>query len=123
MSTRTEKVSDLMKDEISRLILREMRDPRIGFVTVTGTAVSPDLRLVKVHVSVLGSPEVRQVSLKALNNASAFFRRSLFKNLRLRHAPEVVFRLDESLDQGERIDEVLRAIHADEAARAADEEE
>ncbi|MBI4168903.1 MAG: 30S ribosome-binding factor RbfA, partial [Acidobacteria bacterium] len=74
MSIRTDRVSDLMKDEISRLILRELRDPRIGFVTVTGTSVSPDLRLVRVFVSVLGDDAARQASLKALNNAAALLR-------------------------------------------------
>lgn len=111
MSTRTDRVSDLIKDEISRLLLREVRDPRVGFVTITGAAVSPDLKNVRVFVSILGEPEARQASIKALNSAAGFFRRTLFKNLRLRFAPTVRFQLDQSLDQGDRIERVLRRIH------------
>jgi ribosome-binding factor A len=111
VSTRTDRVSDLIKDEISRLLLREVRDPRVGFVTITGAAVSPDLKNVRVFVSILGEPEAREASIKALNSAAGFFRRTLFRNLRLRVAPAVHFQLDESLDQGERIERVLRQIH------------
>lgn len=122
MTTRQERVSDLIKDEISRLLLREVRDPRVGFVTITGVTVSPDLRSVRVYVSVLGDVAARDASLRALNSASGFFRRSIFRNLRLRYSPAIDFRLDESLDRGERIDEVLRKIHEN-ASPGADEEE
>lgn len=124
MTTRQDKVSDLIKDEICRLLLREVRDPRIGFVTITGASASPDLRSVVVFVSVLGEPAAREGALKALNSAAGFFKRSLFHNLRLRYAPAVSFRLDDSLERGERIDKVLRTIQ--EQARTGayrDEEE
>ena len=123
MSTRTERVSDLVKDEISRLLLREMRDPRIGFVTITGVTASPDLKSLRVFVSILGEPAARENSLRALNHASGFFRRALFHNLGLRHAPTVTFRLDDSLDRGERIDKVLRHIHEQRDSTATEEEE
>jgi len=123
VSTRTDRVSDLIKDEISRLLLREVRDPRVGFVTITGASVSPDLKAVRIHVSVLAEPAARQESLKALNAAAGFFRRALFKNLRLRFAPAVSFHLDESLDRGDRIERVLRQIHGKEDAAAVQDEE
>lgn len=125
MSTRTDRVSDLIKGEVSRLLLREVRDPRVGFVTITGATVSPDLKNVRVFVSILGEPQARQASIKALNSASGFFRRALFKNLGLRFAPAVRFELDESLDQGDRIERVLQQIHEGGGApsRAGDEEE
>jgi ribosome-binding factor A len=124
VSTRTDRVSDLIKDEISRLLVREVRDPRVGFATITGASVSPDLKAVKVYVSVLAQPAARQESVKALNSASGFFRRSLFKNLRLRFAPAVSFHLDESLDRGDRIERVLRQIHGEgQDPPAPDEEE
>ena len=123
MSTRTDRVSDLIKDEISRLLLREVRDPRVGFVTITGASVSPDLKAVRVYVSVLAAPEARQESVKALNAAAAFFRRTLFKNLRLRFAPAVSFHLDESLETGDRIERVLRQIHGEDRAAAVPDEE
>jgi ribosome-binding factor A len=123
VSTRTDRVSDLIKDEISRLLLREVRDPRVGFVTITGASVSPDLKAVRIHVSVLAEPAARQESLKALNAAAGFFRRALFKNLRLRFAPAVSFHLDESLDRGDRIERVLRQIHGNEDSAVAQDEE
>lgn len=122
MTTRQDRVSDLIKDEISRLLLREVRDPRIGFVTITAVSVSPDLRNVRVHVSVLGDGAARDASIRALNSASGFFRRSLFKNLRLRHSPVIDFRLDDSLDRGERIDRVLRRIHEGAGSGPGEEE-
>jgi len=123
VTTRQEKVSDLIKDEISRLLLREVRDPRVGFVTVTGTEISPDLKSVRVFVSVLGDAPAREVGLKALNSAAGFFRKSLFKNLRLRFAPSVVFIHDDSLDRGDRIERVLRQIHEADHRAGGEEEE
>lgn len=122
MSTRTNRVADLIRDEVSRMLLRELRDPRIGFVTITGASVSPDLRNVRLYVSVMGEAGARDESLQALNNASGFVRRTVFKNLRLRHSPTISFHLDESLDRGARIEEVLREIHAGDTAAVDDEE-
>jgi ribosome-binding factor A len=116
-------MSDLIKDEISRLLLREVRDPRVGFVTITGVSVSPDLRNARVFFSVLGDGDARQASLAALTSASGFFRRSVFKTLRLRHPMTIAFELDESLDQGERIERALRKIHEDEDARVRRDDE
>jgi len=123
VSTRTERVSDLIQGEISRLLLREVRDPRVGFATITGATVSPDLKSVRVHVSVLAEPAARQVSIKALNAAAGFFRRALFRNLRLRFAPSVLFVLDESLDRGDRSERVLREIHDQDGPRTPGDEE
>ena len=111
MSTRTDRMSDLIRDEISRLLLREIHDPRIGFVTLTGASVSPDMRNVRVFVSVLGDAAARDASLEALQSATGFIQRSLFRNLRLRYPPEVTFELDDSLERGERIEQMLREIH------------
>lgn len=122
MSTRTDKVADLIRDEVSRLLLRELRDPRIGFATVTGASVTPDLRSVRVFVSVLAQPDAREDSIQALNNAAGFVRRALFKNLRLRNSPAVTFQLDDSLDHGERIERVLKTIHEDSVASDGAEE-
>ena len=114
MGVRRERVADQIKEEISRMLLREIRDPRVGFVTITGTSVSPDLRNARVFVSVLGTPEAREDSLRALNSAAGFLRRGLFKRLRLRYSPVLEFVLDDSLDRGERIERLLQGIHADE---------
>jgi len=110
VSTRTERLSDLVREEISRLLLREIKDPRIGFVTITGASVSPDLHHVKVFVSVLGEEAAREDSILALRSASGFVQRALFRNLRLKHSPVVTFHLDDSMERGERIERVLRQI-------------
>jgi ribosome-binding factor A len=113
LSTRTERMSDLIRDEISRLLLREIHDPRIGFVTLTGVDVSPDLRNAKVYVSVLGDEAARAASLDALQNAAGYMQRALFRNLRLRYSPALSFHLDDSLERGQRIEKVLRQLHED----------
>ncbi len=123
MSSRRDRVSDLVRDEISRLLLHEVRDPRVGFATITGALMSPDLRSARVFVSVLGDAAARAGSIKALNSAAGFFQRTLFHNLRLRFAPKVTFRLDDSLDRGERIDRVLRTIHQQQTAGTRTDEE
>jgi ribosome-binding factor A len=111
VSTRTERVSDLIRSEVARLIRAELRDPRVGFVTVTGADVTPDLKTARVFVSILGDEAARRAGLEALNHAAGYFRRTLFKNLRLRFAPSVTFVFDGSLDRAERIDRVLRSLH------------
>jgi ribosome-binding factor A len=122
LSTRTERLSDLIRDEISRLLLREIKDPRIGFVTITGVTVSPDARHARVFVSVLGEESVREATLEALQSASGFIQRALFKNLSLRHSPAVIFLLDDSMERGERIERVLKRIH-DEAGSSNEGDE
>ena len=122
MGMRQERVSDQIRDEISRLIQREVRDPRIGFVTVTGASVTADLRIARVYISVLGEPATREESLHALQSAAGYLRRALFKKLRLRYSPALEFILDESLDRGERIESLLREIREErEAAESVDE--
>jgi ribosome-binding factor A len=113
VSTRTDRMADLIRDEISRLLLRDIHDPRIGFVTLTGVSVSPDLRVVRVFVSVLGDEEAREASLKALNGAAGYVQRALFRNLRLRYSPAVSFHIDDSIERGERIERALRQIHGE----------
>ena len=122
MTTRTNKVADLIRDEGSRLLLRDLRDPRIGFVTITGASVTPDLRSARIFVSVLGDDGAREDSLQALNHAAGFVRRELFRNLRLRHSPSVTFLLDESINRGARIEEVLREIQEDAPDTPEDED-
>lgn len=115
MGMRRERVSDQIKEEISRLLQREVRDPRIGFVTVTGASVTADLRSARVYVSVLGEASAREESLRALQSAAGYLRRALFKTLRLRYSPALEFVLDDSLDRGERIERLLRGLREERA--------
>lgn len=107
---RADRVSDELQRELSDIILRQMRDPRIGYVTVTGVEVSKDIRYAKVYVSVLGDAEARATTMDGLTRATGFIRTELGRRLRLRHVPEILFRYDESIEHGAHIDQLLREI-------------
>jgi len=92
------------------MLSRDVKDRRIGFVTVTGVDLSPDLRHAKVFVSILGSLEERKRSLQALNHASGFIRHGLGQRIRMKHLPDLQFNQDQSLDYGERIDHLLEEL-------------
>jgi ribosome-binding factor A len=116
---RLNRVGGAIKEEISRLLLREIKDPRIGFVTITRVHVSKDLRSVKVYFSVLGDQSVRADSLTGLNSAKGFVRRELGRRLRLRYVPDIVFSFDPSLEEMSRLAEVIHEIH--EGEKSGDE--
>lgn len=110
-SQRIEKVQELIKEEISEIIRREVKHPGIGFVTVTSVEASPDLRHAKVFVSILGDDAERQRGLKALQAASGFIRSALGRRIRLRFLPEIAFKLDTSIDHGIKIQQLLKEIN------------
>ena len=111
MSERTERVEELLREEISRIISREVHDPRVGFVTVTGVDVSPDLRHATVWVSTIGQPAERQQTLRALGRAMPFVRRELGV-LRLRRIPELHLRADDTVERGTRVLQILQGIES-----------
>ncbi len=114
MSNRRQRqVAELLHQEISLLIQRQVRDPRLGFVTVTGVEVTPDLRLAHIYVSVLGGDDEVKQALKGLKSAAGFFRHELGSSLSLRFIPELSFRLDTSLEQGLHIDHLLDSLHSE----------
>ena len=108
MSRRTERVGEMLREEVSTLLQRQLKDPRLGFVTITGADVSPDLRHAKVFVSVLGTTEERTKSLEALGHARGFLRSELSKRARLRTVPELTFLEDEAAETGSRIFALLQ---------------
>jgi len=110
MPHRRERVGDQVRAELSRLLLRNLRDPRIGFATVTEVRMSGDLRSARVYVSVLGTPSQRQATLAALDAAGGFLRGEIARSLKLRYAPELRFQPDLSLEQGSRIEELLEGV-------------
>jgi ribosome-binding factor A len=110
-SRRQRQVSELLHQEISQLIQRGTKDPRLGFVTVTGVEVSPDLRVAKVHVTVLGDEADGKSAMAGLTSASGFFRHELRQNLSLRYIPELSFKLDKSLEYGLKIDRLLDSLN------------
>ena len=110
MSYRSDRLAHELKVQISLIMSREMRDPRIGLTTVTDARVSPDLRYARVYMSVLGSPDEQTQTLAALNQASGFIRRLLSSRLRLRHSPELTFAFDQSVQYGARMEEILNEV-------------
>lgn len=110
-SPRSERVAELIREEIAKMITRGLKDPRIGFVSVMGVKMSPDLHYANVYVSLYGSEKEKKSSLIALRNSEGFVRRELGKYLRMRTTPEVRFMEDDSLNQVYHLEEVIREIH------------
>jgi len=102
-----------IQHEISQILLRNLKDRRIGFVTVTGVEMSPDLRHAKVYVSTMGNAAEKKASLDTLNHAEGWIRRELGQRIRIKFLPEIVFHYDTSQEYGERIDRLLDEIHED----------
>jgi ribosome-binding factor A len=107
---RLDRVNQLIKEEVSMLLQRELKDPRLGFVTVTEVEVSKDLRQAKVFVSVLGDEQQWKSSLAALGSARGFVRNWLRQHLDLRVTPEVDFRADRSMEHAARIQSLLKQV-------------
>ncbi len=105
---RSERVSDQIKREIADILMRKIKDPRIGFVTVTDVELADDLRNAKVFVSVLGAEHA--ATIKGLESASAFIRAELGRRMRLKFVPELLFRYDDSAERGAHIMELLSEV-------------
>ena len=111
-SIKNTRINQEVQKELSTLILREVKDPRISPLTsVSAVEVAPDLKTAKVYISVMGSDEQKEETLKGLKNASAFLRSRLAHNLNLRNTPELIFRLDDSIEYGMKMDELLASLH------------
>ena len=107
---RSEKVADLIHREISEMLLKTVKDPRIGFVTITRVDVSVDCRSAKVYFSVAGTLEERERSEKGLNSAKGYVRKELGRRIRLRYTPEIIFKFDPSIEYAIHIGEVIRDL-------------
>ncbi|MDH7500692.1 MAG: 30S ribosome-binding factor RbfA [candidate division NC10 bacterium] len=107
---RADRVSGLLKEEISRLIQKDLKDPRVGFVTITRVSLSRDLRYAKVFFSTYGDQETQQRSLEGLQSALGFIRGELGRRLDLRFIPEIEFHIDGSVEYAFRIEEIIHQI-------------
>ena len=114
MSQRTDRLDSQIRQELMQLLQREMKDPRIGFATITRVETARDLGSAKVWVSVLGTPHEQQAALKALTDAAPWLRRQLGSRLTIRHVPQLVIRHDDSIEAGDRVLRLLNEI-ADES--------
>ena len=104
---RMRRVDEAMRAVLSDAIATDLKDPRIGFVTVTGVKTSPDLRHARVYVSVLGDDRARSASIDGLRSAHGFLQRRLADELTLKHTPSLTFEYDDSVDRGMRINRLL----------------
>ena len=107
---RADRVADLLKEEISQMLCMEVKDPHIGFITITDVEVSKDLKLAKVFYTILGDERQRSESSDALQRVSPFIKRQLGKRLKMRYIPDILFRYDHSLDYGSKIDTLLNQL-------------
>lgn len=119
---RREKLRHLIKEELSQLLREEIKDPRIGFATVTDVEVSEDLSHVKVFVSVLGDEAARKATMEGLESAKGFLRSEIGRRIRLRHTPELAFSEDRSIERGVRIFQLLREVSGEKAPEGQGQE-
>ncbi|MCK4534164.1 MAG: 30S ribosome-binding factor RbfA [Syntrophobacterales bacterium] len=110
---RADKVADLIKAELSEILLRQINDPQVKEITVTGVKVTDDLRQARVFFVRMGENVCSEETIKGLHRAVGFLRRELGKRLRLRYVPEIKFIFDESFEYGDRIDRLLVEIKKD----------
>lgn len=125
MSKRLARINEQLKREISMILRREVRDPRVGVVTVSGVDVVADLAVADVYIRMLGSDEEKSETMEGLVAAAPYVRRELGKTLQLRHVPELRFREDRSLEHAQRIERILSEVlpeeDEDEEAESVDE--
>lgn len=117
---RSHRVGEIILKEISLILNRGLKDPRVGFVTLTGVDVTDDLSIAKVFYTVVGDEEERLRNAEGLEQATPYIRRQLAGKLKMRHTPSLVFRYDTSIDYGQRIDSLLKEI---EDERSDDQED
>jgi ribosome-binding factor A len=121
-SYRLEQIGHQIQVELSDLLLREVRDPRLGFVTITQVNVSSDLSIARVNVSCFGDETEQQESLRALRRASGFLRTAVSKRIRMRTMPQLIFHLDHSMAHAEQVQRTLKSLEPELAAAKAREE-
>lgn len=123
MKIRPEKVAHLMRREVADILERKLRDPRIGAtVTVTDVQITHDLSFAKIFVTVLGDESLRARAMETLKHATGFVRHELGDRLDLREVPELRFEYDDSLDRGQRVDDLLRKLERGERIGGEDGE-
>ncbi|MFC4617386.1 30S ribosome-binding factor RbfA [Camelliibacillus cellulosilyticus] len=108
---RVNRVAEQMKKELSDIIAHRLKDPRIGFITVTGVDVTGDLQQATAYITVLGGDDKKDDTLKGLNQAKGFIRSEIGKRIRLRKTPEIDFKIDESIEYGNKINRLLHDLH------------
>jgi len=119
VGNRPERVGEAIRDELARLLTREVHDPGIGFLTLTRVSVTSDLQIARIYYTSLGDEKAQRETAKALERATPFLRRQIGSRVQLRRVPEMEFRFDESIANQDRIEQILKELHQEEATRAA----
>ncbi|GAF16709.1 ribosome-binding factor A [Bacillus sp. JCM 19046] len=109
-SNRAVRVGEQMKKELSDILIREIKDPRVRFVTITGVDVTGDLQQATAYITILGEAEEQKATLAGLEKAKGFIRSEIGKRIRLRKTPELTFAIDESIQYGNHIESLLREV-------------
>ena len=119
MPTRRQaQIAEAVQQYVSEMLQRELKDPRIGFTTVTSVEMSSDLKYARIYISVMGTPEERKATMEALTSGRGFIRRELASRLDLRFAPEIQFKLDTTAEYSDNISRLLNELKAEEQTHA-----
>lgn len=114
MFKRSEKVAEAIHELVSGLLVKGLKDPRVGFVTITGVKLTDDLHLATIYYTVIGSETEQKSTQEGLVRATGFVRKEIGKELRMKYVPDIVFKYDKSVDYGNRIERLLKEIHSGE---------
>lgn len=117
MSRRTDRIAALIQSELGELILKKLKDPRVGFVTVTRVDIPPDLKLAHVYYSVMGGKKEKTEAGRGLEHASGYLQHEIASALKLRFTPKLAFHLDESLEESLRIQKILQDLQREKASQ------
>ncbi len=115
--SRASRVGDQIQAELASLLMREVHDPGIGFLTITQVKLSPDLQQARVYYTSIGDDKAKRESARALDRATPFLRRQVGQRLRLKRVPELTFFYDESIERGDRVERILQELKTEQAAR------
>lgn len=118
MSERIKKVSETVKELVSEIVQRKIKDPRVNFVTITASEVSPDLKEAKIYFTTLGGPKKRAEALEALTHAASFIRGELGKRIATKYTPHLTFYYDESIERALRIEKLISKIERERSERS-----
>jgi ribosome-binding factor A len=117
---RSERIADLVRKEISEMLFRTIKDPRIGFVTITRVTVTEDCRSAKIYYSVVGSLDERKQSMEGLNSAKGYIRRELGHRMKLKYTPEIVFQFDPSIEYAVHMGELIHQLQEERGKKEGD---
>lgn len=117
---RPERMGHEIRVVLAELMVRQVKDPRIGFATITRVEMTPDLHHARIFVSVLGTPEEKESSLEGLKSAAGFLRHEMGHQLNLRRAPQLDFILDHGADAADRIETLLQQLHNDDGPKSSE---